>query len=312
MNIVDFSVEWIPQAKALILSNYLEECAAVDALPKDVTIPPLDDLARNGLGAAAVEDGRLLGFLSAYGPWKPVLYTPDTAGVFSPLQAHAVQRGQRVALWRRLYQEAAEKWVKAGAASHSITLHAHDADAREALYLYGFGVRCMDLIRPMTDAAPLDGWLCRELKDGEKDEVTVLRRMLAGHLSQSPSFMQDPPQRLEAWLLRRQKDPPRVFAAEDGGRIIAYIEVQEDGENYISDSPGVMNICGAYCLPQYRGKGAAQAVLQEMILALRREGYTRLGVDCESFNPTAAAFWSKYFKVYTHSVVRRIDENALL
>jgi hypothetical protein len=33
-----------------------------------------------------------------------------------------------------------------------------------------------------------------------------------------------------------------------------------------------------------------------------------LGVDFESFNPTASDFWLKYFTEYTHSVVRRIDD----
>lgn len=41
---------------------------------------------------------------------------------------------------------------------------------------------------------------------------------------------------------------------------------------------------------------------------LKREGYTRLGVNFESFNPTARVFLLKYFNDYTHSVVRRIDE----
>jgi hypothetical protein len=40
--------------------------------------------------------------------------------------------------------------------------------------------------------------------------------------------------------------------------------------------------------------------------------YTRLGVDFESLNPTAYGFWLKYFDAYTHSVVRRIDEKAVM
>jgi len=36
--------------------------------------------------------------------------------------------------------------------------------------------------------------------------------------------------------------------------------------------------------------------------------YNLLGVDFESFNPTASNFWLKYFTEYTHSVVRRIDD----
>ena len=45
---------------------------------------------------------------------------------------------------------------------------------------------------------------------------------------------------------------------------------------------------------------------------LSREGYRRLGVDFESFNPTAQGFWLKHFTANTHSVVRRIDENAVI
>ena len=49
-----------------------------------------------------------------------------------------------------------------------------------------------------------------------------------------------------------------------------------------------------------------------VITTLRKEGATLLGVDCETFNPTAIHFWKKYFTQYTTSVVRRIDEYALL
>jgi hypothetical protein len=41
-------------------------------------------------------------------------------------------------------------------------------------------------------------------------------------------------------------------------------------------------------------------------------GYTRLGVDFESLNPAGYGFWLKYFDPYTHSVVRRIDEKAVM
>ena len=309
MQIIDFTKELIPQAERLIRLNHLEERKHVPALPEEAAIPPLAVLAENGLGAAAVEDGRLLGFLSAYGPWKPVFCTPDTSGVFSPLHAHAVEKEQRVKIWRRLYQAAAEKWVKAGAASHAITLYAHDAEAREALYMYGFGVRCMDLIRPMSPIGASGGWACRELPPSCQPQLTPLRRELADHLSQSPCFMLDEPQRLEMWLKKKESAQTRVFAAEKNGRIIAYIEADAEGENYLSCTPGMMNICGAYCVPEFRGTGAAQAVLERMISVFALEGYCRLGVDCESFNPTALGFWGKYFDAYTHSVVRRVDEN---
>ena len=311
MQIIEFSREWIPAARELILSNYLEERAAVPALPEHVKIPPLERLTENGLSVVAVENGRLRGFLGAYGPWAPVFCTPDTRGVFSPLHAHAVEKEERVRVLRRLYQAAAERWARAGAASHAITLYAHDLQAREAMYLYGFGVRCMDLMRPVAGVELMSGWRCSELPSWRRGELTPLRRELAAHLEQSPCFMHDDPQVLEAWLKRKEALAARVFVAEREGEIIAYIEAEGDGENFVSAAPGTVNICGAYCRKEYRGTGAAQAVLGQLAAVFQAEGYVRLGVDCESINPTALGFWSKSFDAYTHSVVRRIDENAV-
>ena len=67
-----------------------------------------------------------------------------------------------------------------------------------------------------------------------------------------------------------------------------------------------------FVLPEYRGKGIAQTLLAHIIRTLRAENCTLLGVDCETFNPTAINFWSKNFAPYTYSVVRCIDENAVL
>jgi ubiquinone/menaquinone biosynthesis C-methylase UbiE len=53
------------------------------------------------------------------------------------------------------------------------------------------------------------------------------------------------------------------------------------------------------------------ALLIQLMRVLKQEGYRLLGVDCESFNPNARGFWSKYFEEYTHSVVRRIDDKAI-
>lgn len=84
-------------------------------------------------------------------------------------------------------------------------------------------------------------------------------------------------------------------------------EVGEDGENFITEMPGIKNICGAFCLPQFRGTGLFANLLNYAVEQLRKEDVTQLGVDYESINPTASGAWSKYFTHYTYSVVRRID-----
>lgn len=314
MKIVELTKAWLPAAARLVEENYEEECQAVPALPKEVKLPSLETLAANGLGVAAVEGEELLGFLGAYGPWEPVFCTQDVRGVFSPIHAHGARREKRTLIYQRMYQAAAEKWVKAGASSHAISLYAHDAQAKDAFYPYGFGMRCMDLIRDLSEPEGQNNAQCEyfELPSDCQQALRPLRRALSDYLAQSPSFMCQTEADLQAWIIRREKNPPRTFVAVRDGRIIAYIEVTERGENFAVNGPETRNICGAYCLPDCRGENVARGLLCHIIRTLKSEGFSRLGVDCESFNPTALHFWSKYFTPYTNSVVRRIDENTIL
>ena len=103
-----------------------------------------------------------------------------------------------------------------------------------------------------------------------------------------------------------------MFIAKKKDKVIAFVEVQDGGENFVTYMPDMKNICGAFCMPEYRGQQIFQELLNYMMDVLKKDGVERLGVDFESFNPTAYAFWLKYFESDTHSVVRRIDEGAIL
>lgn len=313
---VDFTKEMIPAAYRLARENYNEERCRVNSLPENAFIPPLEELAENGLDAAAVDadSDTLLGFLGAYGPWEPVFCSKDLRGVFSPLHAHAAVKENRVQIYRRMYQAAAEKWVKAGALSHAVTLYAHDTDAQEALFVYGFGVRCMDLIRTVgkPEFSEKENCVCFELPAIRQGELRSLRNGLAEHLSMSPCFMKDSPEDTNKWITRKEQHPPRTFAAEVNGKLAAYIEMTDEGENFVTYAPDMLNICGAFCLPEFRGSGIMKTLLDYALSVVYSEGFGLLGVDCESFNPTALGFWTKHFEAYTRSVVRRIDDNAVL
>ena len=62
-------------------------------------------------------------------------------------------------------KEAAAKWVKAGAVSHAICLYAHAEELQRQFFHYGFGVRCLDAIRPMEliDCEPCEDYDYAEL-----------------------------------------------------------------------------------------------------------------------------------------------------
>jgi ribosomal protein S18 acetylase RimI-like enzyme len=142
-----------------------------------------------------------------------------------------------------------------------------------------------------------------------------MRKLLAAHLGESPCFMYSTPQEFDKWLdraeKRAEKRDSRSFIALKAENPIAFIEIRETGETFATEVSSMMNICGAFCFPEYRGKGVVQNLLNYVISILKSENYESLGVDFESFNPAASGFWLKYFTPYTHSVVRRIDECAL-
>ena len=102
----------------------------------------------------------------------------------------------------------------------------------------------------------------------------------------------------------------RIFATKADGKVVGFISVDEEGENFITEYDKMKNICGAYFMEEYRGTGIAQGLLSFVRDTLKAEGVTHLGVDCETMNPTALRFWEKYFMPYTYSFARRIDERV--
>lgn len=313
MKIVDFEAKHVEEALVLSAQSYNEEREQVAALPVIDTMPDLTYFANNGLGVAAFENGKMTGFLSCYEPFDNAFGT-SSKGMFSPIHAHAAIMGNRSNIMKRLYQAAAHKWVGKKAAYHTIALYAHDAESKSAMFEYGFGLRCIDAIRSMDTfecESINDGIAFEELPKGNEKDVRELRKLLAHHVGRSPCFMYKNNEKMENWIKEKEEDESRLFVAKDGQRIVSFIEVADEGENFVTDVSSMLNICGAFCMPEYRGKSIVQNLINYTIKILKSEGYKILGVDYEGFNPTANSFWKKYFTVYTNSVVRTIDDCAL-
>ena len=309
MELMDFSFAHIPDALELLRVNYEEERQAILTLPPFTQPPSLDGFVRNGLGAAAYEGGEMLGFLCCYPPIDFAFGVPGLKGTFSPIHGHGAAARQREKVYARLYQAAAEKWARQGIVSHAIGLYAHDMEGLQSFFTNGFGLRTMDAIRPLQAIPSIEGLAFQytELEKVQAGEIVDLRNGLLSHLAKSPTFMHFPPMSREQASKLSEERHSRIFTASLGTRRIAFLEITDRGENFVCDDPGMMNICGAYCLCEFRGTGAYHNLLCHVIHTLQSEGYTWLGVDFESFNPTARGFWLKHFQPYTSGLVRRID-----
>ena len=313
INISNFTKCHIEQAEKIALLNYNEERSFVSSLPPIDKIPDLERFAENNLGVAAFDGEKMLGYLCCHKPWDNA-FKSTARGTFSPMHAHGTLKENRGFIYKKLYEAAAEKWVQAKIASHAIALYAHDNEAIDAMFSYGFGLRCIDAIRPMEiiQAEPCEGITFREQSISDLTELKHLHRMLHEHMGCSPCFMHYTQNESDDWHNRAQKHKSRIFIAASKNEPVAYIEITKTGETFVTHADDMLNICGAFCLPEYRGSGIYQNLLSHTISILKSEGYAKLGVDFESFNPTASSFWLKYFTPYTKSVVRRIDEYALM
>ena len=313
MQVVDFTAAHIEQAAQIAKQNYADERRYVAALPPIDTVPDLMPYVENNLGVAAFEGDTMIGFLCAAGPFKNTFRSTDAIGVFSPMGANAAVGENRANIFARMYQNAGEKWARAGATSHGICLYAHDTETQHQFFRYGFGLRCIDAIRGINDVTVPQcvNYDFSELSPDEFPQILSLDHMLDVHMATSPTFILRPSDTPESFIKKTEQFKSIFFAAKKNGEIVAYIRAELDGETFIRDMPGYLHINGAFCLPEHRGKGLHQTLLSLLMQKLNAQGYTHLGVDFESINPTAYVFWLKHFDAYTHSVVRRIDEHVI-
>ena len=184
----------------------------------------------------------------------------------------------------------------------------------ESFFWNGFGLRCVDAIR-QVEPIICNGFSktpFSELSLSDIHRIVPLKNKLREHLQSTPMFMPFFSELSVDQVVQENRErKSRYFVARNDDQVIAFMEIMGSGENFACESPGMMNICGAYMLPEYRGKEIFTGLLSHLMDVLLKEGFTKCGVDFESFNPTASGFWLKFFTPYTYSVVRRIDERIL-
>ena len=313
MNIIDFAPQHIDAACIIARENYNEERGFVPALPDINDMPDLSWFAENKLGVAALEGDRLVGFLCAVGPIERPFQIDNLLGAYVPLHAHGAVAENRAGIYAAMYEVAAVKWLRTGMSNHAITLYAHDEAARTQFLKYRFAYHGIDAIREITTAGFTGavGFTFTELYPHEFEQLLPLHDLMQEHFRKSPIFINFPSVGTDEFRQINERQKPRYFVVKTEKRLVAFIKISKHGETFFSGSPDMRNICGAYCLPEYRGTGLYRELLNFTAQKLRTEGIMRLGVDFESFNPNAYGFWLKHFTAYTHSVVRRIDEYAV-
>jgi GNAT superfamily N-acetyltransferase len=303
----------VPDAIALAHEASAREQQHVPALAtldvEDALERAVGDIVRHGVGIAALEGSKLVGYMSFIGPIGN--FFGNSPGCFSPLHGSAATGPQRHRLFSLLFQHASELMTTRSAKVFAVTTYAHDHDAATALSLNGFGIRCADAIREIAtplETASVPGITYGEIPWTDAGRLLSLKNGLVEHLHRSPTYVAADAFTPESFALLSEERRSRFFIAHDSGTPIGYMEIIDDGESYFTSAPGMLNICGAFLDERYRGRGIYGQLLSVVIDALRKEGVEHLGVDFETMNPTALHFWTRYFDPYTYSLARRLDD----
>lgn len=235
IDVLNFEKKYVKEATTIALASYYDERQFVKELPQVCDIPDLNAFAENGLGVAAFENGKMIGFLCCCEPFDNAFRATDVRGIFSSMGANAAVSKNRSKIYTAMYQAAGAKWVKTGAVSHAICLYAHAEELQQQFFRYGFGLRCLGAIRPMEliDCESCAGYDFAELSKVECHSVYPLHLALYRHYCESPFFMNRKPETQEEFMISSMQEGGRYFVATQNGKLCAFLKIAASGETFV-------------------------------------------------------------------------------
>ena len=292
--------KYVEDAVKLAQAEYNMEKKQIEALYdkdyKEILTDSLNDMFKSKYGTVAVERGKLIGYLGFWGGRNG--HFGNVKGSFSPLFANAFGGDNRGKTASLLFQYASEAMVKEQILSFAICTYSHDVEIMESLIMNGFGIRCTDAIRNLDNPFHIllnKEYTYEEIHYSHADCLLSLKNSLVRHLRKSPTYFPNDEFSEENFAEMCSRRQSRFFVVKNKYEIIGYIEIMKDGETFITEDPDILSICGAYLKESYRGKNIFQSLLSFVFETVKNDGIKRIGVDCETINPTALRFWGKYF-----------------
>ena len=315
MQVVPLGEEHLQDAAALVSRRYQRLREQVPSLPPryaetSILLPMLRDIAGAGPGVAAIQGGRLAGFLSGW-------LIPSFRGkrsAFSPEWANAAELENSPRIYKAMYAHVSASWVADGYTTHLIGLLANDCDGLEGWHWLGFGMLAADAVRDLQPAPGPDTHVeIRRAGLQDLEQVKALHEALAQYMAAPPIFLVRAHERDQSYYEEWLQNPDRtVWLAFQDGDVVAYMRqgpASEDASTIIYDD-GTTSITGAFTREGARGRGIATALLNRSLAWARAKGYERCAVDFEPMNPLATRFWLRHFQPACYAVVRYIDERA--
>ncbi len=316
LTIVPLTTEHLEDAAKLAAARYAALRSQVPDLPARYEqvgefLPRLSKLAASAPGVAALERGRLIGYMTSF-------LTPDWRGrrtTYSPEWANGAAGSATRRAYEAMYAALSQQWVAERYFDHFVTMFAHDRLGIEAWQWLAFGYVVVDAVRNL---APIGGDLppveIRRAGPADWADALALWRGLKSHLAAAPTFLVDALDLEQEEFAARLSDPRHaLWLAVQGGHAVASLGIgpANDGACTIIRDEATASIYSAFTRQDARGTGIASALLDRALAWARDEGYQRCSVDFETMNTLAAHFWPRHFRPVCYSLGRVVNEHIL-
>lgn len=316
MEIVPLSEMHIEDAAGLFAAAYRRQRASTPDLPPRhedprLIAPKLQKILERNPGVAAVEKGRLVGYMAGF---RPDHFFGEHDGACCPEWAHGVSGENRGHIYEEMYRVLSGVWVGEGRYNHAVILPAGDAEVLRTFSWLTFGVRCVDAVRPLKPIPFEDcsGVKIKQATEGDLAGLLPLSEELQRFLFRPPIFLPqfqlDDQGSLTEWMSQPKH---ALWMAYREAQAVSFVcaEPSSPGASYIiSDGEATASITGAYTVPAERGRGIAKALLSTAVDWAIDQGFKRMAVDFESANLSGRPFWLSHFQPVCYSLTRNVDD----
>jgi ribosomal protein S18 acetylase RimI-like enzyme len=304
LEIVPFSDEHLDAAGELLAARHARHRLAEPLLSARFEDPAAarEELeaewrADGASGAAALRDGRLVGYLIGAsrtgGAWGENVWI-EPAG-------HAVEETEDI---RDLYGAAAAGWVEVGRRRHYAVVPATDAGLVDAWFRVGFGQQQAHGIQEVpahVEVRVPDGFEIRAPREEEIERLLEVGSALSAHQRTSPVFSPEPPRSLDD---ERQEWRDTLAAGEEmvrigwrDGRAVACWSTSNvrfsSGHHSLARPDHACCLGFAVTLPETRGSGIGVALTDASLAAAAEAGYRVMVTDWRVTNLLASRFWPR-------------------
>lgn len=256
-------------------------------------------------GAAAVEGGRLVGYL--FGSLGENEWWPRH--VWVGLAGHAAEAPEVV---RDLYAAAARRWVEEGARLH-VALAPAVPELAEPWFRLAFAHMQAHGIRE-SGAEPrlLEPGLT--VRQGTIDDLQATPALVTAiwlHHTEAPTFTGLTVPSVEVFLADWERTLAAAgtayFVAELDGGVVGHLLLEPE-EPDLARPPGSIYLAVAAILPEARGRGAGVALTEHALRWAAEHGYSAVHTDWRVANLESSRFWPRRgFRETFYRVARRVN-----